>query len=271
MNLTSLRKLAALLKPSWMPVLVLALLASNANAQNPMAGTNIGQRINPDDARMIARGGWGMAVADTTHPGFKNLASLTYLRHVTIKYTGFGELAKVKSTGSERDVSGVYTPGIQFALPVIKNRLAVTSGFSMNRSSRWESTRDSTWSMAGDSVDGVILESRSGTRFKVPVAVAMRLPRGLSLAAGLNLEFGSTLENVSELFDTDGVDPNLKETKDLYSGNSVTLGALWRPYPRLSMGASWTPGYDLEVDRQIKSVGVTARYDATWTMSLPDE
>ena len=81
---------------------VLVLGAGLARAQTPFAATNIGQRIRPDDARVIARGGWGMAVADTSHPGFKNQASLTYLRHVALRYTGYGERTTSTTASGER-------------------------------------------------------------------------------------------------------------------------------------------------------------------------
>ncbi|PIV80481.1 hypothetical protein COW53_09420, partial [bacterium CG17_big_fil_post_rev_8_21_14_2_50_64_8] len=49
------------------------LLGATAEAQTPLALTNIGQRLENEDARMTGRGGWGMAVDDSTHPGFQNL------------------------------------------------------------------------------------------------------------------------------------------------------------------------------------------------------
>jgi hypothetical protein len=252
-------------------MLTLALGAVTASAQTPMAGSNIGQRIVPDDARMVARGGWGMAVSDTTHPGFKNLASLAYLRHVVLKYTGYGELTDSESPNGTRTTSGVYSPGIQFALPVIKSRLGMTAGFSMNGSTRWDAQRDSTWTLADTSVVGGIALSREGTRFKVPLGVAWRPYERLAIAGAINLESGSSLENYNEAFASSGIDPNLKETKDLYQGTSYTLGLQWQPLARLSLGASWTPAYTLEVDRQVKVQGVTARYQTSWDLSLPAE
>jgi len=252
-------------------VLAVVLGAGGVSAQTPMAGRNIGQRILPDDARMIGRGGWGMAVVDTTHPGFKNLASLAHVRHVVLKYTGYGEVADAKSPQGTRKTSGTYSPGIQFALPVIKDRLAVTAGFSMNGSTRWDSNVDSTWTVS-DTVAGGIALTREGTRFKVPLGLAWRVVGGLALAGAVNLESGSSLENYNTGFaDPVGFDPNLKETKDLYQGTSYTLGMLWQLTPRLGLGASWTPAYDLGVDRTIKAEGVTARYKESWDMRLPSE
>lgn len=251
--------------------LSVVLAVGQVLAQTPMAARNMGQRISPDDARMVGRGGWGMAIVDTTHPGFKNLASLAYLHHVVLKYTGYGELGNAESPQGSRQTSGTYSPGIQFALPVIKDRLGVTGGFSMNGSSRWDSNVDSTWALSDTVVGGVSL-SRQGTRFKVPLGVAWHVGGGLSVAGAVNLESGSSLENYNTGFATPaGFDPNLKETKDLYRGTSFTVGMLWHPGSRFSVGASVTPGYDLSVDRTVKAEGVTSRYRTSWDVSLPAE
>ncbi len=252
-------------------VVGLLLGAAGAVAQTPMAGTNIGQRINPDDARMVARGGWGMAIADSTHPGFKNTASLSYLRHFVLKYTGYGELAESETEAGSRRMSGVYSPGLQFALPVIKSRLALTAGFSMTGSTRWDAQRDTSYALADSFTNGGVSLTREGTRFKVPLGIGWRVFGGLSISGAANLESGSILENVNEGFTAPRVDPNLKETKDLFRGTSYTLGMLWKPFDRLQLGASWTPAHNLKVDRQVTAVGVTARHKETWDMGMPDE
>ena len=246
--------------------------AAAASAQTPMAARNIGQRIIPDDARMIGRGGWGMAVADTTHPGFKNLASLSYLRDVALKYSGYGELVDSKSVQGDRRTSAAYSPGIQMALPLIKNRLSLTAGFSMNGSTRWDAEIDSIWTLPDSTtVSGGISMERQGTRFKVPLGVAWRVAGGLSVAGAVNLESGSILQDYDVGFLYADTEPIFKETKDLFQGTSYTLAVLWQPLERLSFGASWTPAFDLDVDRQVKEAGVSARYKTSYTMHLPDE
>ncbi|MFT5234328.1 MAG: hypothetical protein ACI9UQ_002373 [Candidatus Krumholzibacteriia bacterium] len=247
-------------------------IPSDAEAQSPMAGRNIGQRISPDDARIMGRGGWGMAVADTSHPGFKNTASLSHLRHVALKYSGYGELADSESANGTRRTSGVYSPGLQFALPVIKGRVGFTAGFSMVGSTRWESAQvDTVFAIADTLLAGAVGASREGTRFRVPVGLAWSVVGGLSLSGGINLESGSIREEVIESFDSFRVTSNLKETQDLFHGTSYTIGALWKPFDRLSMGASWTMAHDLRVDRTVKVEGVTARFEERWEMKMPDE
>jgi len=184
------------------------LWVGSAHAQSPMAGRNIGQRISPDDARMTGRGGWGMAIADTTHPGFKNTASLSYLRHVVLKYSGYGELADSETVNGTRRTSGVYSPGLQVAVPVIKSRVGLTFGFSMVGSTRWRSAQvDTSFEMDGSQIDGAVGVSREGTRFNVPLGLAWRVVGGLSISGGINLESGSIREEVVEEFEPFSLDP----------------------------------------------------------------
>ena len=94
-----------------LPVLLLVWGVSlPALAQTPFALYNIGQRTTIDDARMVGRGGWGMAVSDSLNPGFKNLASLYSLRHLVLKFTGYGDNIESRDTRGERKNSRVYTP-----------------------------------------------------------------------------------------------------------------------------------------------------------------
>lgn len=256
---------------SWWWAAVVLMGAGISSAQTPMAANNIGQRILPDDARIVARGGWGMAIADPTLPGFKNLASLSYLRHIVVKYTGYGELGDAKSSLDSRRSSGVYSPGLQLALPVIKGRIGFTAGFSMYGSTRWDAQQDSSWALADSQISGTSVLARKGTRFKVPLGLAWRMGGSVSLAAAVNLERGSSLRDTRVVLRTPGFDNNFKETKDEFSGRSYTLGVLWQPVDRFSVGASWTPSHELNVGRQVKAVGVSSRFRTNWDVHLPDE
>ena len=96
-------------------VLLAVLLAGQAGAQTPFALRNIGQRLDTDDARMSGRGGWGMAVSDSLNPGFKNLASLYSLRHLVLKFTGYGDRMESTDGNSERMNSRVIAPDVRVA------------------------------------------------------------------------------------------------------------------------------------------------------------
>ncbi|MCB1181798.1 hypothetical protein KDM41_00020 [bacterium] len=253
-------------------VAVLVLGAGLARSQTPFAATNIGQRIRPDDARVIARGGWGMAVADTTHPGFKNQASLTYLRHVALRYTGYGERTTSTTASGERKTAEVYSPGIQVALPIVKTRLSFTAGFNMFGSTRWDTSEPAVWLVDGEEIKGDKVSTRQGTRFNVPLGVAWRPFGGFSFAGSVNLESGSVLEQYTELFAAGtGLSENILETRNLYEGTSYTLSALWVPFDRLHLGASWTPAYDLDVDRTAILSNVTVAARSTSQMRIADE
>ena len=137
--------------------LLLVILGGSrpAFAQTPFAMSNIGERSVIEDARMVGRGGWGMAVVDSLNPGFKNLASLYSLHHLVLKFTGYGENIESQDTRGERMNSQVYVPDVWVAGPVIKDRLALTAGFVVHRSTQYNTLIDTTWAWGevwGDSI-----------------------------------------------------------------------------------------------------------------------
>lgn len=163
-----------------LPALVLLLgiggLCGPAAAQTPFAIYNIGQRTVTDDARMVARGGWGMAVDDPINPGFKNIASLSSLTHLALKFTGFGDKMESEDTRGQRMNSRVFVPDVRVAGPVFKGRVTLTAGFVVNRSSQYHTLADTSWGWVWeDSVSGDIQFDRVGNRFRVPLGGALEL------------------------------------------------------------------------------------------------
>ncbi len=260
-------------------LLVLGGSPGTAAAQTPFALQNIGQRINPDDARMIGRGGWGMAVTDSLHPGFKNIASLSSLRHVAIKFTGFGEIVDSQDALGSRETTRAFSPNIRMAAPIIKERLAFTAGFVVDRSTQYTTSTDTSRIVWEDTTVGNDLYVREGNKFKVPLGLAYRVFPGLSLSAAVNLESGSLREAVSNFFPepSTGIQSqpiyltNAKETKDEYNGTSQTFGLLLRPLRGLGLGASWTPAHKINVDRRVEQFGVAQRANGSFDMEMPAE
>ncbi len=249
-----------------------------AFAQTPFAVSNIGQRTNTDDARMVARGGWGMAVADSLNPGFKNLASLYSLRHLVLKFTGYGDNIESQDTRGERMNSRVLVPDVRVAGPVIKDRLALTAGFVVNRSSEYHTLIDTTWAEVwGDSIVGNEQFDRIGNRFKVPLGGALKILPWLAVSGAVNIEAGSLKGTVSNFFTNPSnasgpfYQTNVKETNDEFHGTSQTWGVLLNPFSWFQAGASWTPAHKLEVDRKVTHFGVSQKSLSSYTMEMPDE
>jgi hypothetical protein len=249
-----------------------------AVAQTPFAMSNIGQRTTTDDARMAARGGWGMAVADSLNPGFKNLASLYSLRHLVLKFTGYGDNVESQDTRGERMNSRVLAPDVRVAGPVIKDRLALTAGFVVYRSSKYHTLIDTTWAEVwGDSIVGNEQFNRIGNRFRVPLGGALKILPGLAVSGAVNLESGSLKGTVSNFFTnpSNATGPfyqtNVKETHDEYHGTSQTWGVLLNPFSWFQAGASWTPAHKLEADRKVTHFGVSQSALSSYTMEVPDE
>ncbi len=253
-------------------------LTGVAAAQTPLALTNIGQRLDNEDARMIGRGGWGMAVVDSTNPGFKNLASLYSVRKVVLKFTAFGDHTVSKDSHGDRTTERVFTPDIRVALPVIKGRLAVTAGFVVDRSTQYDSSVDTTWSVWDEDLTGQVQFLRDGSTFRVPFGVAFSPWRGMSLAAALNMQRGTLRESLYNLFrepaNINGLpmyQTNLLVQEDQYTGTSATLSALLSPWRRVRVGFSYTPAYDLDVGRKLEMGGVSRRVNSSLTLGMPAE
>ncbi len=268
-------------------ILVLLLVIMGASrtavAQTPFAMGNIGEKTVLEDARMVGRGGWGMAVTDSLNPGFKNLASLYSLHHLVLKFTGYGQNIESQDTRGERMNSRVFVPDVRVAGPVIKDRLALTAGFVVHRSTQYHTLIDTLWGEVwGDSVTGNEQFTRVGNRFKVPIGGALKILPGISVSGAVNIEAGSIIGTVDNQFTSpfflDGngnpqpiYQSNVKETKDEFHGTSQTWGVLLNPFSWFQLGASWTPAHRIESTRKVTQFGVSARNISSYTMEMPDE
>lgn len=249
-----------------------------ATAQSPFAISNIGQKTVIEDARMIGRGGWGMAVTDSLNPGFKNLASIYTLRHLVLKFTGYGDKIDSKDTSGQRMNSRVLAPDVRVAAPVVKGRLSLTAGLQVNRSTQYHTYLDTTWAEVwADSIVGNDQFVRNGNRFQVPLGGALKILPGVAISGAVNIEGGSLKGTVNNFFTNPSnsqgpfYQTNVKETYDEFHGTSQTWGLLLDPFPWIQLGASWTPAHNIEANRKVTHFGVTERSESTYTMNMPDE
>lgn len=273
-----------------MPVVMVSVLilgwvlsgAPVAVAQTPFALESFGQKVDSDDARMVARGGWGMAVVDSMHPGFKNIAGLSHLRHITLKYTGYGEQTNSKNADGTRKSYRTLSPDIRVGIPVIKSRLAFTAGFNIGRSMQYTSVSDSSWSLGGgtavDSISAIREFKREGTMLTVPLGVAVELVDGVSVAGAVGLANGTIRESLTHYYvgptTVDGAQvysPNGRVQEDEFSGTNSTFSFLVSRWDWLKFGASITPEYNLDVTRKVAMGGVGGSVENSYQMTMPVE
>lgn len=260
---------------------VLLAVAAPALAQTPFALTNLGQRIDPEDARMVGRGGWGMAVVDSLNPGFKNLAGLSAVRHVTLKFTGYGDHVKSDDDFGSRTTNRTVSPDMRVALPIVKGKLAFSTGFEVVRSNQWQTLTEMDWFAWDDTLTGNEQFIREGSLWSVPLGLAYAVSPSLSVGGTLGLVRGTIRESVVEEFLTpnNGVlptpaplyQPNGRVQEDEFSGTALTLAMVMSRGDRLRLGASWRPAHELDVDRKVSMGGVAERFTGVWTYKLPDE
>jgi hypothetical protein len=263
-----------------LPILFMSLfvtgITGSVQAQTPFALTGIGQPVDYQDARMIGRGGWGMAEYDSLNPGFLNVASLSALRHVAIKFTAYGENANNSDSAGSRTTHRTLIPGIQVGLPVIPGRLAFTGGIEVGRSFEYRTLTPMTWNVWADSLVGNDQFTREGSLWQVPLGLSWRVFDGLSLAGTVGLVNGSIRETVNNFF----IQPvsitgsplylsNGRVEEDEFSGHRTTWSVRLGSEKSVALGASYTPAHNLDVKNKVAMGGVGARAESEWVMDLP--
>ncbi len=255
----------------------LSLMPVQALAQSPFALANIGQPIDNADARMTGRGGWGMAVHDSLNPGFMNVASLTALRHVAVKFTSYGEKIDSSDEYGSRQVHRSLLPDIRVGIPIIKGRLAFSTGIEVGRSFEYRTLQPMTWYAEEDTITGNKQFRREGTLWQIPTGLSLRLFGNLSVAGTVGMVNGTIRETTDNFF----LQPsgftgnplylaNRKVREDEFTGTQTTLSIHFGSSNGLALGASWTPGHNLDVDRKISMGGLSARENSTWTFDIPE-
>jgi len=256
-------------------VLLAAGGAGSARAQSPFSLVHLGAPAAGGDARVLGRGGWGLAESDTMAPSFLNPAGLPGLRQVAISLSGYGELIGSTGDAGSSDNSRVMTPDAAVALPLWGGRAVLAAGFHARRSTQYQTDRPAEWYAGSELLaTGVETFSREGTQFAVPLTVAARATRALSLSASLNLERGSIRERVDNLF-LDPVDSvytfrrSSLVREDDFSGTSASFGLQWRPTGALALGAVFTTPWDYAVARRQEVYNVSGVADSSYSVSMP--
>lgn len=248
-----------------------------AVAQTPFALTNIGQPIDSEDARMIGRGGWGMAVYDSLDPGFLNVASLSAIQHVVVKFTTYGEKTKSDDADGSRTTHRTFIPDIRVGLPIVKGKLAFSTGIELKRSSEYRTMTPKTWYAFDDTITGNEQFLREGSIWQVPMGLSWNVVKGVSLGATLGLVNGTIRESLTDFYlfpaTANGTPLYLSSgtvQSDEFTGTMTTWSMHLGSPNTLALGASFTPAHNLDVNRKVALGGVGERYSTQWTLDMPD-
>lgn len=247
--------------------------AAAAPAQTPFAMQGPGQNVATGTARDTGRGGWGMADTDTLVPGTLNPAALADLRFAGLVFSGYGERVASEGRGLERTSYRTYLPNVRVVAPLRAGRLALHAGFDVRRSMQWDSQRELDLDHFGREVLGRESYEREGTLFAVPIGLSWRASSTLAVGVTANLIRGTIDEQLNQVLGDSlgGLSPNIRQQRDELTGANVTLAALWSPFHRLSLGASYTTPYDLTFEREVNLGGVGERFTEEFTASMPAE
>lgn len=252
----------------------LLLVASGARAQNPFALVGPGQDVAQGSARVAARGGWGMAEADTLSPTFVNPAALGDLHHLALLFGGYAESSEAAGHGVARRSNRTFLPEVRLALPLRDGRLTLHAGFSTRRSLQYRTQVDTTWSQPdGTGIAGYERLIREGSFFRVPLGLGWRASSWLALGAEVDLVRGVAREELAQVTadpEFSG-EPNSRIEERVFSGVTGTFAVLLQPLTPLSLGASYSLAHDADQDRTLSLGGVGGWVESRSTVHLPDE
>ena len=255
-------------------VLLAAGSASPARAQSPFSLVHLGAPTAGGDARVFGRGGWGLAESDTLAPSFLNPAGLPGLRQVAISLSGYGERIRSEGVAGSSDNARVMLPDVAVAMPLGDGRAVLAVGLHARRSTQYTTSLSREWYAGAELLAaGEEVFSREGTQFAVPLTLAARATRALSLSATLNLERGAIRERVNIFFldpvDSLGYRRSSLVLEDDFSGTSASFGLQWRPTDALSLGAVFTTPWDYAVMRRQEVYNVSGVVDSSYTVRMP--
>ncbi len=248
--------------------------APPADAQTPIAMQALGQNVQNGSARVVGRGGWGLADSDTLSPGSLNPAALADLRFLALYLDGYSESTGSRGDGSSRTTRRVFLPEVRFAVPLREGRLAFQTGFSVKRSMAYEAIGTFAFDHLGDVVSGDEVYRRSGTLYEIPLGLAWRAADGLAVAGSVNLLRGTIDDALTYQFN-DPIGnyylPSTREQQDELSGANLTMAILWDRWEHVRFGAAVSTGYDLDMRRTVRFAGVAEQARSTFVGAMPPQ
>lgn len=267
----------------WLPLLIglsVAAAATPLLAQTPFSLVNLGANVASYDARMEGRGGWGLAETDTLVPGFKNLAGLAEVDNVVLLLNGYFERRSIETVTTEaagsRKTARVLTPNARVAFPLKGKHATLSAGFLSRRATEYISVKPNSWLLGDVVVIGEEQFERRGTQFEIPLAFSLRLLRGLSIAASLNLISGNIRQTVTDIF----LQPTDNSGRPLYrpaeninryefSGVSGSSYVLFSPFRWLHLGGAYTPSHHVTVEQTQFLDGVASQAKTKFKVLMP--
>lgn len=245
-------------------LLLSAPLAPAASAQSDDAGSvysrfGLGTLQATPSAQLQGLGGSGTGLWSYNYPNLDNPASLGY--QVVTRVAAGMQFQRLQVEDAQDNASTLRSGSlgaIQFAFPLLTNRLGVGAGFTpYSRVGYRVQTRGQLIvdPVAGDTADYLINYEGSGGLQKISVGGGYRINPTLSVGLTGDLIFGIIEEGRRTTFLDVGFDETNLATTTQYRGVSATLGALFSPSnvlredDALSLGVSFSLPTTLDAER----------------------
>ncbi len=197
----------------------------------------------------------GVGVGDTRTSLALNPGSLGALQQMTFSAMGVSGVRTSSDPTLEQSAGLARFPHVRVALPLF-GKVVAHVGFLGMRNFRAD------FQLPASEIDGLAYTQsfdRDGTLYQIPFGVSGSL--GPRLHVGASLDF--VLGTVDERWVTEGdsIVALASRRRDEMTGRTVTLGFVARPTPRLQLGASWSPRF--EIDRNRRTTLEDARANST--------
>lgn len=225
-----------------------ATVHDGAQAQSIYSSKGLGLRHYFVSGQSMGMGRVGLAVADRLTLNFANPATLTELPVTFISGNLLHSANDMESASQDAFVTNTNVSGLQFLIPIERNRIAFALGvvpysaieFAFTSNERSMEGKRFTEQVAGDG--GV----NSGF-----LSLAVRPHDDLYLGVSGIFYFGTLRRQWQVDFESPSFLDTQDEVSQSFTSGSVTIGLLYRILPDWNVAATLTPGITLDVNKSV--------------------
>jgi len=229
-------------------LLALGVTVGSVQAQSLYSSKGFGLRQYFVSGQGKGMGGVGLAIIDNLTLNFVNPATLTELPLTYVSGNFLHSVNDVESASHEASVTNTNVSGLQFVIPIERNRVAIALGlvpystieFSFTSDERSLEDKPFTERVEGDG--GV----NSGF-----LSLAVRPSESLYLGVSGVFHFGTLRRKWEVDFENSALVDTRDEVAQSFTAGSITFGFVYRIVPSWSIGGVFTPSITLDANKNV--------------------
>lgn len=229
-------------------LIALSVVSGSVQAQSIYSSKGFGLRQYFVSGQGVGMGGVGLAITDNLTLNFVNPATLTELPLTYVSGNFLHSVNDVESASQEASVTNTNVSGLQFVIPIERNRIAVALGlmpystieFTFTSDERSQAEKAFTERVEGDG--GV----NSGF-----LSLAVRPYDSLYLGVSGIFHFGTLRRKWEVDFENTSLVDTRDEVAQSFTSGSLTVGFVYRILPSWSIGGVFTPSITLDANKNV--------------------